>query len=105
MPTGISNTASGITSGSEGTVTTFQWAAAPVLSHYLESQPLHASQRTWTFPVHLKAGAVSPWMCYPTYELNQLMLGYGAEVLPQAPQSWVREMDAGSHAAKERLAA
>ena len=36
-------------------------------------------------------------------ELNQLMLGYGAEVLPQAPQSWVREMEEVHQTAKERL--
>ena len=40
---------------------------------------------------------------YPTYELNQLMLGYGAEVLPQAPESWVREMEEVHKAAKARL--
>jgi predicted DNA-binding transcriptional regulator YafY len=93
----------GITSGADGTVTTFQWAAAPVLSHYLETQPLHASQRTLDMP-----GPFEGWRCfamdvYPTYELNQLMLGYGAEVLPQAPESWVREMEKVHQAAKARL--
>jgi len=93
----------GITSGTDGNVTTFQWAAAPVLSHYLESQPLHASQRILD-----TEGPFEGWRCfamdvYPTYELNQLMLGYGAEVLPQAPQSWVREMEKVHQTAKERL--
>ena len=81
----------GITSGSEGVVE-YRWAAAPLLSHYLNSQPLHASQRI------LKAAPPQPgWTCYAmavhrTYELNQLMLGFGAEVQPLAPASWVEEM-------------
>lgn len=83
----------GITSGSGG-VAEYEWAAAPLLSHYLDSQPLHGSQRrTDRHPPH--AG----WQCYamqvhPTYELNQLMLGFGADILPLGPLEWVDEMAA-----------
>ena len=81
----------GITSGSGG-VQEFRWAAAPILSHYLESQPIHASQR------RIEVAPPHPnWMCYaidvhPTYELNQWILGFGADALPLGPQGWVEQL-------------
>lgn len=81
----------GITAGSEG-VREFRWAATPLLSHYLDSQPIHASQRP------LEAPAPRPgWKCYaidvhPTYELNQWMLGFGADIIPLGPEDWVEDI-------------
>ncbi|MCH1581753.1 MAG: WYL domain-containing protein [Flavobacteriales bacterium] len=83
----------GITSGSGG-VTTFQWAAAPVLSHYLNSQPLHGSQRILDVPAPFPGWTTYAMDVHPTYELNQLMLGFGADVRPLSPASWVAEMEA-----------
>ena len=96
----------GITSGSGGVVE-FRWAAAPLLAHYLDSQPLHTSQR------RLELEPPRPgWSCYsmhvhPTYELNQLMLGFGADVIPFAPEEWLEELKGVHHrslAALEALA-
>lgn len=83
----------GITSGTGG-VEEYQWAAAPLLAHYLDTQPLHASQRKLNIPPPQPG-----WKCYamevhPTYELNQLMLGFGADIIPLAPGEWVDEMGA-----------
>lgn len=92
----------GITSGSEG-VQEFRWAAAPLLSHYLDSQPIHATQRHIDVePPH--AG----WTCYamdvhPTYELNQWILGFGAEVHPLGPESWVNALRKTHQTALDRL--
>ena len=92
----------GITSGSGG-VQEFQFAAAPLLSHYLDSQPIHTSQR------HVDTAAPHPgWTCYaidvhPTYELNQWILGFGAEILPLGPESWVQDLKETHRKALERL--
>ena len=81
----------GITSGSGG-VREFRWAAAPLLSHYLDSQPIHSTQR------HIAHPAPAPgWTCYamdvhPTYELNQWFLGFGADILPLGPEEWVDDL-------------
>ena len=81
----------GITSGSGG-VREFRWAAAPLLSHYLDSQPIHSTQR------HIEHPAPAPgWTCYaidvhPTYELNQWFLGFGADILPLGPEEWVDDL-------------
>ena len=70
----------------------FSWAAAPLLSHYLDSQPIHRTQR------HLDLTPPHPgWTCYaievhPTYELNQWILGFGADIVPLGPESWVESL-------------
>ena len=92
----------GITAGSEG-VKEFQWAAAPLLSHYLDSQPIHGSQR----PIDLTPPKPG-WKCYaidvhPTYELNQRMLGFGADIIPLAPTSWVQDIARTHQEALARL--
>ena len=92
----------GITSGSGG-VREFRWAAAPLLSHYLDSQPIHASQR------HVDEPPPHPgWTCYaievhPTYELNQWILGFGADALPLGPEEWVTQLRRTHLKALERL--
>ena len=74
-----------------------------MLSHYLDSQPIHASQR------HVDTKAPHPgWTCYaidvhPTYELNQWILGFGAEILPIGPQSWVQDLKETHRKALKRL--
>lgn len=81
----------GITSGSGG-VREFRWAADPLLSHYLDSQPIHSTQR------HIEHPPPAPgWTCYaidvhPTYELNQWFLGFGADILPLGPEEWVNDL-------------
>ncbi len=82
----------GITSGSDG-VQEFRWAAAPLLAHYLDSQPIHASQQ----PLEDQEPPHPGWKCYrirvhPTYELNQWILGFGSEVLPLGPEDWVKQL-------------
>ena len=82
----------GITAGSEG-VREFCWAAAPLLSHYLDSQPIHASQTALENVDPPYPG----WKCYkievhPTYELNQWILGFGAEVMPLGPDDWIEQL-------------
>ncbi len=82
----------GITAGSEG-VREFHWAAAPLLSHYLDSQPIHASQE----PLENVKPPHPGWKCYriqvhPTYELNQWILGFGAEVMPLGPEDWIEQL-------------
>lgn len=85
----------GITSGAGGVVQ-YRWAAAPLLSHYLDSQPLHASQRKVESPPPREGWSTYVMEVHPTYELNQLLLGFGAEVMPLAPAEWVEDM-AGIH--------
>ena len=92
----------GITSGSGG-VQEFRWAAAPLLSHYLDSQPIHASQRRIDIPPPHPG-----WACYainvhPTYELNQWILGFGADALPLGPDSWVDQLRDTHRKALDRL--
>ena len=92
----------GITSGAGG-VQEFRWAAAPLLSHYLDSQPIHATQR------QLDVAPPHPgWTCYaidvhPTYELNQWILGFGAHVHPLGPASWVESLRQTHQDALDRL--
>lgn len=92
----------GITAGSEG-VQEFHWAAAPLLSHYLDSQPIHGSQR----PLDIEPPSPG-WKCYaiqvhPTYELNQRILGFGADIIPLAPENWVAEIARTHQEALSRL--
>jgi len=84
----------GITAGSEG-VKEFRWAASPLLSHYLDSQPIHASQAPLEdVPPHYPGWKSYRIEVHPTYELNQWILGFGADVLPLGPEEWINELKA-----------
>lgn len=81
----------GITAGSEG-VREFRWAASPLLSHYLNTQPIHASQSKLDVAPPHPGWSVYAMNVQPTYELNQWILGFGSEVIPLAPEHWVKEL-------------
>ena len=84
----------GITAGLEA-ATTVAWEAAPLLAHYLDTQPLHLSQRA--LGPGTSSASAPGWKRYEmevhlTYELQQIFLGFGAEVRVLAPAPLVQQI-------------
>lgn len=98
----------GITAGLEE-ATTVTWEAAPLLAHYLDTQPLHHSQHPLGLPPSTPQdlGNARGWQHYEmkvhlTYELTQIFLGFGADVRVLSPTSLVDQMRAALESARSR---
>ena len=83
----------GITAGLEEAATvTFE--AAPLLAHYLKTQPLHHSQKP---AAPIKGSGALGWQSFQiqvhlTYELQQIFLGFGADVRVLSPETFALQI-------------
>lgn len=72
-------------------------SANEVLSKYLLSQPLHFSQE---YLGEQDGGHIFQYFLLPTYELKQMILGFGAEIKVLSPDSFVDEIRNAIHEMK-----
>lgn len=78
----------GVTTQENGTPQKIKFECNHILKQYLESQPIHHSQVI----VPNKNGAVVHLTVYMTYELIQLLLGFGNEVKVLEPKELVDQL-------------